>query len=215
MAVYSPIRRDVPVRTAARLASQHYPLCGPALRPRPASVRASARSRRRPMGAPLRGRARWKPRRARSRARRPAPARAPAAPAPPRVSVPRTSPAAVAGTAPVRRGPGLWEAERPQHRGSQPRQPHAGSGGDVPGRGPLGDFFQGGRTTPALRPLSSRRSGAGAARQDLGGPGKPGCCEALMKKVTAGWGSGGVGHPDRPSRRGPDPSRSGAEGEVA
>ena len=85
----------------------------------------------------------------------------------------------------------------------------------MPGRGPLGDCFQGGRTTPALRPLSNWRSGAGAARQDPGGPGNPGCCEALMKKVTGGCGSGAVGRPNRLSRRGPAPSRSGAEGEVA
>lgn len=54
-----------------------------------------------------------------------------------------------------------------------------------------------------MRSLSSRRSGAGlpdsagsaGAREDPGGPGKPGCCEALMKKVTGGWGLGRGGPP--------------------
>lgn len=71
-----------------------------------------------------------------------------------------------------------------------------------------------------MRSLSSRRSGAGlpdlagsaGAREDPGGPGKPGCCEALMKKVTGGWSSGGVDRPDSLSRRGRLPARAGLRG---
>lgn len=36
-----------------------------------------------------------------------------------------------------------------------------------------------------------------------------------MKKVTGGWGSGGLGRPDRLSRRGQAPSRSGVAEEAA
>lgn len=39
-------------------------------------------------------------------------------------------------------------------------------------------------------------AGSVGAREAPGGPGKPGCCGALMKKVTRGWGSVGVGHLD-------------------
>lgn len=74
-----------------------------------------------------------------------------------------------------------------------------------------------------MRSLSSRRSGAGlpdsagsaGAREDPGGPGKPGCCEALMKKVTGGWGLGRGGPPRLAIAARPAPSPSGAAGEAA
>lgn len=177
LAVGTPIRRDAPSRTAARLTSQHYCRCRPAPFLRPASVRACARADCWPMGAPLMGRVCWNPRACSSPSTSPRLAPAPRSrrPAPPRPASPRSSPAAVAGTAVERGGPGLREAERPLHRRPlyrrpQPRWQHDGCGGDVLGRVLLCDRLQGGRITPASRPLCSRGC---PARPVLRAPGRP------------------------------------------
>lgn len=89
----------------------------------------------------------------------------------------------------------------------------------MPGQALLGYCFRSRSITPASRPCCGRGPGlpcpAGSAgtREAPGGPGKPGCCGALMKKVTGGWGSKGVGHLDRLSWRGQIPIWMGAAGE--
>lgn len=87
----------------------------------------------------------------------------------------------------------------------------------MPGRVPLGDCFRGGRTTPTSRPLSSRRSGAGAARPGrfCGRPGGPrGAREARLLRGVDEKGDRRLGlgrvRPSRPAvtaRSGSQPER--------
>ena len=143
----------------------------------------------------------------------PCPAPRAVRPAPPRAQCPPSPPAAVAGTAAERGGPGLRElrggstrarslvsrspAAEGTCRGEGPRATASEAGGPHRRRG----FCAAGSRGPGL----PGPAGSAGAREAPGEPAKPGRCEALMKKVTGGRGSGGVGRPRPPVMARPGP----------